>query len=116
MAIIPGKQKTSAAFISPQLRRQKKLIYVLVLVILVTVVIYFSFIREKSGPVASPQATNVAVIGSNEEASFKTIELLKTVNLDLTLLNNKKFQALTLPGIFPIVPGEKGRSNPFEPF
>ena len=113
MAIIPGgKQRVDLSFINPQQQRQKKLTYLLAAVILAIAGVYFFYVKK---PSLAPNPI-VEIISPGGEPNEKIVELLKTINLDINLLKDNKFRALVLPGIFPIVPGEKGRPDPFAPF
>jgi len=113
MAIIPGKQKVNFSFVSAQAKKQKKMIWILLGLVLAIVAVYFMYVKKipiipSTPTVASP------VIG--DDLSSKIVEMLRSVNLNLPLLNDKDFKLLILPGNLPIVPGERGRTNPFEPF
>ncbi len=113
MAIIPGKQKVNFSFVSEQVRKQRKLIWVLLLLVVAIIIVYFFYIKKISLLPPAP-VQNAPIL--NDDLSSKIVQLLKPVSLDIPLLKDKKFQMLILPGDLPIVPGEKGRTNPFEPF
>lgn len=113
MAIIPGKQKTKLAFVDAKMRKQKKLLYLAAVIILATVGVYFIYAKKIS---LLPSSNVSPTLDTSSDLSSRIIELLKPVSLDLSLFKNKKFQSLILPGDFPIVPGEKGRADPFAPF
>lgn len=114
MAIIPGKQKIKFSFIDARLRKQKKLLYLTAVVILAIIGLYFVYIRGidifPSPPTSTGNANNIG-----GDLTSRIIEMLKPVSLDLSLLKDKKFQSLILPGDFPIIPGDKGRPDPFAP-
>jgi hypothetical protein len=116
MAIIPGKQKTKFSFVDAKLRKQKKLLYLTAVVILATVGLYIVYIRGIDIlPSPAAPANNSSNVGG--DLTSRIIEMLKPMSPDLylSLLKDKKFQSLILPGDFPIIPGEKGRTDPFAP-
>ncbi len=115
MAIIPGRQKADLAFIDPQARKQKRLLYLLVSIIIAAAGIYFIYSRQPGILFPSPPASSVSS-DPNSAANTKIIELLKLINLNISLQEDKRFNALILPGNLPVVVGEKGRQNPFAPF
>lgn len=129
MAIIPGEQK-NISIGTPQEQKQKKMVYLLILVILLIAgVLYFGFFRGSTAPSVSPAP---AVLPAGQTAGTVTgtvpvslepgsenqkfLESLKAVNLEVPLFKDKKFQALSLYGEWPISQGAKGRENPFEPY
>ena len=125
MAIIPGEQKIGDAFETPQQRKQKKMIYLFVLTVLMAaVVLYFGFFRVSApsvepslptgpGTPGGPPAAPAAEAGNGAAKFFGS---LKAINLDNPLFKDKKFQGLSLYGEWPISQGVKGRENPFEPY
>ncbi|MBU1102302.1 hypothetical protein KJ853_01435 [Patescibacteria group bacterium] len=115
MAIIPGEDRAAGvATISPSQQKQKKLIYVFLLVVLITAGFYLLYVKTPdwfSSP-AVPVSSD-----PNEQLNSRLVELLKPISLNISFLNDKRFQALVLPGNLPISPpAQKGRPNPFEPF
>jgi hypothetical protein len=114
MAIIPGKQKIKFSFVDAKLRKQKKLLYITAAVVIATIGLYFIYLRGIDiFPSPLTSTDNTSNVGG--DLTSKIIEMLKPVSLDLSLLKDKKFQSLILPGDFPIIPGEKGRPDPFAP-
>jgi hypothetical protein len=113
MAIIPGKQKVNFSFVSAQAQKQKKMIWVLLILIVAIGVVYYMYVQNVP-IIPSVPVANEPLAG--DDLSSKIIELIGPVSLDIPLINDKNFQLLILPGDLPIVPGEKGRVNPFEPF
>lgn len=113
MAIIPGEQKRRFDFIDPQQIKQKRLIFIFLLVLLViAAILYFGYFRKPPAPPLQSSLSIVPVGGINiEDYTF-----LKNIEFETPILLDKKFQSLTLPGQFPIVVGEKGREDPFAPF
>ncbi len=128
MAIIPGEQK-GISIETPQEQKQKKMVYLLILVLLaIAGILYFGFFRGATAPSVSPlpavlpgeQAAGTTGAGAvslgagNEDQAF--LESLKNVNLENPVFKDKKFQDLSLYGEWPISQGVKGRENPFEPY
>jgi hypothetical protein len=113
MAIIPGKQKVNFSFVSENIRKQRKMIWILLFLVVTMVVVYFLYINNVSLVPAAPTVSS-PILG--DDLSSQIVQLLKPVSLDIPLFKNKRFQLLILPGDLPIVTGEKGRENPFEPF
>jgi len=114
MAIIPGEQKSGFAFVSSHEKKQRKLIYVLIAVLAITAGVYLMY-SNNLGFFSSSGVSQTLSSPGNEMVSG-IVEMLKTVDLNFSLLDDKKFQSLALPGDFPIVVGEKGRANPFVSF
>jgi len=120
MAIIPGEQKLESSFVDPQKKKQKKMLYIFILVIvLIAAVLYFGFFRKEAAP--SPADSTIGGTGeaktfSSVDQQVKLIEAVSQIKLDSPLLKDKKFEALTSSGQFPLTIGEKGRANPFAGF
>ncbi len=89
-----------------QENKQKVMIGVLIIAVLVTfLIIYFNyFSQEVATLVAPPTTTPISIMGEQK--------------LDLAVLESKKFQDLRKFGIYPVdvKRDEVGRSNPFSPF
>jgi hypothetical protein len=118
MAIIP-EQKSETAFVTPQQKKQKQLLYALIFyVILIAAVFYFGFF-SKSEPAENSLVENPS---APEEAagSLSTDALVQALNseagISFSFLQDKKFQDLKISSKLPLTVGEKGRVNPFEPF
>lgn len=111
MAIIPDAQKESPAFQTPRSEKQKNMLYLLGLILIVTaVVVYFVFFKTSLPPVAAPSAS------PEPGGNLKLFESLKSANLESPILKDKRFEKLILFGQFPIVVGDKGREDPFAAF
>lgn len=112
MAIVPGEQKNGLVSGTFQQQKQRKIIYLVVLtVILLGLIVYFGFFRESAPIIETPT-------GVSTEADSKIsrlFESLKNISLDISLFKDKKFQGLNIFGEFPINQGTKGRENPFDP-
>lgn len=114
MAIIPGEQKSGFSFDDPQSRKQKNLLYILGILVLTTgAVLYFGFFKGEEMPPDSSLVGN-AGLSSQEQMT----DLLQKADLGKTILNDPKFNSLSLPVKLPLTinPDEKGRNNPFEAF
>ncbi len=110
MAIIPNGQKESLGFETPQEAKQKKMIYLLILILAVAAaIIYFGFFRTPAIPVEAPAQ-------AEPNGNLKLFESLKNTNLDSPVFKDKRFERLNVYGQFPIVIGAKGRGDPFAPF
>lgn len=124
MAIIPGRQSI-ASVDTAYGQKQKNMVYLLIFVILLTAaIVYFGFLKGAATP-ESPAPAGAGLLNGGQIADqttgvvvidFKFLESLKSITLDNYILNDKKFQGLSLYGEFPISPGAKGRANPFEPY
>ncbi len=90
-----------------QKKRQKILLGILIAVAVVTVFIWYS--NYQKGP-AVEEST------SQEESTSATEERLKEMELDFSVLNNNLFKSLKSHGALPVITGETGRENPFEPY
>ncbi len=112
MAIIPGANKMSLP-VTPQKARQKKLVYLLILVLVAIAAVYLFYFIKPSFLQTTPPSANVNI---TQDATDRMVQALKTANLNFSLLNNETFNALVLHGNLPVVVGVKGRDNPFAPF
>lgn len=92
--------------------KQKQLIYLLIAIVIAAAGVYFFYVKKP----AFISSTVILAPNPAGDQNSQLTESLKSVNLNFTLLNDKKFQMLVLPGDFPVVVGEKGRLDPFAPF
>lgn len=93
-----------------QENRQKLLIGVFVLVILITVLIlYSSYFKQQIIPIESPDTST---------AGIPAVAMTPGQKLNLDVLDNPIFQSLRKFGTYPveIKKEEVGRDNPFSPF
>jgi len=117
MAIILKEQKTILSPTGLQSRKQKKLIYLVILAVLVAAGVYFLG-QGNSGFLnfLSP-ASNIpeSLADVNNGTISKLVNSLKSTELNFSILDDKKFKNLVLPGTVP--PADQvGREDPFAPF
>jgi len=82
-------------------------------VLAITAALYFVYFK-KPNLISSPAILPISTAGG--ELNSRTAELLKSLNLRFAVLEDSRFKSLVLPGNLPVVPGQKGRFDPFEPF
>jgi hypothetical protein len=134
-------QKPNTEFITPEQKKQKKMIYILLGVVLVTVVVlYFGFFSgsdeqaaelnavpgslpgQSAADQAVPGAENANTAGASAALSgagstfAQKLSSLENVNLDFGIFQDTKFQSLKSFGSSPDMSGPKGRPNPFSPY
>ncbi len=89
-----------------QKKRQKILFGILLVVIIVTVFVwYFNFQKSSSISGIQPDGSLVSTV---------TEQKIKEIKLDFSALDDVLFKALKSHGILPVSPGETGRDNPFQ--
>ncbi len=122
--------KSSVNF--PQEKRQKILLGILGLVVIVSlVVIYFGFWRESDTPseeLVSPEAELVddfdepndhlansfsEQVSSDQTGQASYEQIKESITFDTGFLKDPNFKELKTYGQWPIQIGEKGRDNPF---
>lgn len=81
--------------------RQRTLIGILVIVIIVLALLWYFGFRKPSGKEEQP------VIG---------LMPTEEVKLDLSILDDSLFKSLKSHGLLPVTVEETGRENPFEPY
>ncbi|MEK7160813.1 MAG: hypothetical protein AAB724_02175 [Patescibacteria group bacterium] len=112
MAIIINEIENETAVETPQQRRTKNALYLLVgFLVLTGLVIYFGFFKSKTPDLAS--SVSEAYLASSDKLLF---EELKNVKGDKIVFGNRTFKNLILSDKLPVVVGEQGRDNPFAPF
>lgn len=93
----------------PQEKKQKTLVYILILAIsAILIVLYFGFWRS-SPSVVSPDSQ----ASPDSQSIEKTI---KGIDFNSLFLKDPNFQALKIYGKWPLETETKGRANPFLPF
>jgi len=92
-----------------QKKRQKILLIVLAVVIVIAALFALFTLPEKFVEEEYQAREAAAPLISTEEKK------VKEVKLELEVLDNELFQALKSHGILPVVPGETGKENPFQP-
>lgn len=92
-----------------QKQRQRILIGILAAVLIITAI--FWYLNYKKTPSVE------GLIPSEKTVSpSATEEKLKAVKLDFSVFDNKLFKSLKSHGVLPVIKGETGRQNPFEPY
>ena len=92
-----------------QLKRQKVLIIVLAVVLVVTAFVWYSnFRREPTSEEYIPPEGGTYPLPVEER--------LKEIRLDLNALDDVLFKSLRSHGLLPVTVGESGRENPLEPY
>lgn len=92
-----------------QLKRQKVLIIVLAVVLVITAFVwYLNFQREPAVEEYIPLEGGIAPLPIEER--------LKEIRLDLSALDDALFKSLRSHGLLPVTVGESGRENPLEPY
>ena len=115
MAIFP-LLKTPSLFITPEQKKQKKLIFVLIAVVLITIlVLYFGLRTPKESVPAVPEAEPglLPLTGPAEEEEIISLEAIKS---RFNIFNDSKFRSLKSFAPKLDISGEKGRTNPFLPY
>lgn len=99
----------------PQEKKQRFLIIILGVVLLVTfVILYFAYLRPSSptpSGVAEPDTFLPAV-----EGEILAENIIKKIDFDIDFLKSPRFGALKIYGEWPLKIEEKGRTNPFLPY
>lgn len=89
-----------------QKKRQKILIYVLIVVVIITAFVWYTNYQKKPSLEEGVPATGLSV----------SEERLKEIELDFSILDSPLFKSLKSHGALPVTVGETGRENPFEPY
>lgn len=89
-----------------QKKRQKIFLGVLVVVLIITGFVWY--LNYSKGP--SGEGVPVGQIAGTSALDEK----LKTIKLDLGILDTNLFKSLKSHGALPVTAGETGRTNPFE--
>ena len=90
-------------------KRQKILLIVLGVMVIIAVFAFYNSQKKSVEETYQAKETTPPFGMSVEEKK------LKEIKLDLGILDSELFQALKSHGVLPVVPGETGRSNPFQP-
>lgn len=88
-----------------QKKRQKVLLGILAVVVIITAFVWYSNYQKK------PVKEGESLIGPLVSGKY-----LKDVKLDLDILNDDLFKSLKSHGVLPVIPGDTGRDNPFSPY
>ena len=92
-----------------QLKRQKVLIIILAVVLVITAFVwYLNFQREPDVEEYIPPEGGIAPLPIEER--------LKEIRLDLSALDDTLFKSLRSHGLLPVIVGESGRENPLESY
>lgn len=92
-----------------QLKRQKVLIIVLAVVLVITAFVWYTnFRREPTDEKYIPPEGGIAPLPIEER--------LKEIRLDLSALDDALFKSLRSHGLLPVTVGESGRENPLEAY
>lgn len=92
-----------------QLKRQKVLIIVLAVVLVITAFVWYSnFQREPTVEKYIPPEGGTY--------SLPVEERLREIRLDLSALDDALFKSLRSHGLLPVTIGESGRENPLLPY
>lgn len=94
-----------------QKKRQRILIYILVVVAIITAFIWYSNYQKR--PVVEEFIPTEE--GSAIGPSFAE-ETIKEIRLDFSILDDSLFKSLKSHGLLPVTAGETGRENPFSPY
>jgi len=91
-----------------QLKRQKVLIIVLAVVLVVTAFVWYSNFQQPTDEEYIPPKGGIAPLPIEER--------LKEIRLDLSALDDALFKSLRSHGLLPVTIGESGRENPLESY
>jgi len=91
-----------------QKKRQKILLIILGVVIVIAIFALYNSQKKSAEQEYQIKETTPPGISVEEKK-------LKEIKLNLEILDSELFQALKSHGVLPVVPGETGRSNPFQP-
>jgi len=91
-----------------QKKRQKILVGILVAVVIITAVVWFSNYYK------GPAVEKTVAPGQLTTGSSAMDEELKTIKLDFSVFDDDLFKSLKSHGVLPVTAGETGRTNPFE--
>ncbi len=86
-------------------KRQKTLLVILAVVIVIAGFVLYNSQRDTASKKVQQAASGV----TQKEKE------LKEIKLELEVLDNKMFQYLKSFGVLPVIPGDTGRENPFQP-
>ncbi len=94
-----------------QKKRQKVLIGILIAVIIISALVWYSYLRKK------PSDEEFLLMGEQRTINYSfTEERIAKVKLDISVLNDSVFKSLKSHGILPVTAGKTGRENPFESY
>lgn len=111
MAIIPNSANKEINIETQQRKKTEQMTYLLILIVIVAVVVLYFGTR---GPSSPPAKTAVSPADAAQAAQDDRIfDGLRKTDLENTVFKDKKFEALTQNGEFPISIGQRGRENPF---
>jgi len=118
VAIIPGERKNDISVIASKKNKQKNLVYVFVVILLVMgVVLYFGLMRGgDSNEAFLPAVSSEPGKESPEYITAQVVKMIKATDLTNSILNDERFKNLKQADSLPIVVGQTGRDNPFAPF
>ncbi|KKS26562.1 MAG: hypothetical protein UU87_C0001G0077 [Parcubacteria group bacterium GW2011_GWA2_42_11] len=114
MAITLSGANNNVSFLTPEQKKQRKMLVFLGVIILgLAVILYFGYFRKTAEQPVGP-ATSSGI--SQGQAKADLMERIKNLNTEGSIYQDKGFAELKLHGDLPLVIGERGRSNPFAPF
>lgn len=91
-----------------QLKRQKVLIIVLAVVLVITAFVWYSNFQQPAAEEYIPSEEGISPLPIEER--------LKEIRLDLSALDDTLFKSLRSHGLLPVTIGESGRENPLESY
>ena len=116
MAILLTPSKTPSLFITPEQKKQKKLLFVLIAVVLVTILVLYFGLSTPKEPVPAVPSTEQGVLPSTGPAGEEEIISLEAIKSEFNIFSDSKFRALKSFAPKLDISGEKGRTNPFLPY
>ncbi|MDD2753105.1 MAG: hypothetical protein PHT44_00605 [Candidatus Portnoybacteria bacterium] len=113
MAIIPNGVNKELNIETQQRKKTEQMSYLLVLIVIVAAVFLYLGIKGDSSPAktGAPDADAAQTAQDN-----KLFDGLRKADLENMVFKEKKFEALTQNGEFPVSIGQRGRENPFAPY
>jgi len=97
----------------PQEKKQRKLVFVFVAVILaVLLILYFGFLRSSELEITGELGT----AGQAIDGKIFLEDIIEKINFDINFLEESRFQDLKIYGEWPLQIEKQGRNNPFMPF
>ena len=95
-----------------QLKRQKILIMVLVVVLVITAFVWYTNFQKKP----SDDEEYIPSERAGTAVPLPIEERLKGIKLDVSILDDSLFKSLRSHGLLPVTVGEAGRENPLLPY
>lgn len=116
MAILPTPSKTPSLFITSEQKKQKKLIFVLIAVVLVTILVLYFGLSTPKEPVTPVPPTEPGILPFTGPAGQEEISSVEAIKSEFNIFSDSKFRALKSFAPKLDISGEKGRINPFLPY